>query len=89
MNVSFEVSRETAEKLIRAASEAGQDVSSFLDELLEEGLRNGKGPRRGVAEILDPFRSEVEQAGVTDEQLDRLFDAARERVFEAQRGKRQ
>jgi hypothetical protein len=88
MNISLELSKETAEQVARAASDAGKDVSSFLEELVTQSLRAGEAPRRNVAEILAPFRSEVERSGVTDEQLDRLFNEAREGAFVTRRSYR-
>jgi hypothetical protein len=89
MTISLELSKETAEQVARAASNAGKDVSSFLEELVTQSLRAEEAPRRKVAEILAPFRSEIERSGVTDEQLDRLFDEARERAFVTRRSHRQ
>ena len=81
MNVSLELTNETAEKVSRAASRAGRDVPSFLADFVHQSFSGAAAPRRSVADILAPFRAEVEQSGMSDRQLDTLFTQAREQVF--------
>jgi hypothetical protein len=80
MNVSLELAKETADKVARAAADAGKDVPSFVADFVKQFFTGEKPPRRSVAEILAPFRAEVEQSGTTDEQLDSVFEA-RENAF--------
>jgi hypothetical protein len=81
MNGSLELTQETAERVTRAASRAGRDVVSFLTEFVQQSFSKAPMPRRSVAEILAPFRAEVEQSGISDRQLDTLFSEAREEAF--------
>lgn len=81
MNISLELTKETAEKVARAAADAGKDVPSFLEEFVNRFFGAEKTPPRSVAEILAPFRAEIEQSGVTDDQLDSVFTEAREHAF--------
>ncbi len=85
MNVSLELPKETAEKLESAASRAGQDVCSFLEDFVKRSFSEGAAARRSVAEILAPFRTEVETSGLTDQQLDTLFTEARAQVLTSRR----
>ena len=81
MNISLELTKETADKVARAAQDAGKDVPSFLEEFVKRSFAGEKTPRRSVAEILEPFRAEVEQSGLADEQLDAVFTEARGHAF--------
>ena len=80
MNISLELTGETAERVARAATSAGQDVSSFVKAFVQRSFSGETVPvpRRSVAEILAPFRTEVEQSGLTDRELDGLFAEARD-----------
>ena len=88
MNISLELTKETADKVARAAAAAGKDVPSFLEDFVKQSFTGAKTPRRTVAEILAPFRAEVEQSGVTEEQLDSVFTEARDGAFANRRGQR-
>ena len=88
MNISLELTKETADKVARAAAEAGKDLPSFLEDFVKESFTGEKTPRRSVAEILAPFRAQVEQSGVTEGQLDSVFTEARDRAFANRRGQR-
>lgn len=81
MNVSLELTKETAEKVAREASLTGQDVTAFLENFVKQSFAGGAASHRTVAEILAPFRAEVEQSGITDQQLDTLFTETRDQVF--------
>lgn len=78
MNISLELTGETAERIARAATSAGQDVSWFVKAFVQQSFSSEGAPRRSVAEILAPFRAEVEQSGLSDRELDGLFTEARE-----------
>jgi hypothetical protein len=80
MNISLELTKETADKVTRAAADAGKDVPSFLEDFVKRSF-TGEDSKRTVAEILAPFRAEIEQSGVTDEQLNEVFTEARDHAF--------
>lgn len=81
MNVSLELRKDTAENVAQAASRAGKDVCSFLEDFVARSFSGETMPRRSVAEILAPFQAEIEASGLTDQQLDTLFSEARDQVF--------
>lgn len=87
MNISLELTKETADKVTRAAADAGKDVPSFLGDFVEQSFTQ-RMSRRSVAEILAPFRAQVDQSGLTDDDLDGIFTEAREKAFANRRGKR-
>ena len=81
MNVSLELTAEAAEKITRAAERAGKDLPSFLEEFVERSFSKEKPGGRGVAEILAPFRDQVEESGLSDDELNSLFGDARQNAF--------
>jgi hypothetical protein len=81
MNVLLELPKETADKVARAAADAGKDMPAFLQDFVKQSFTDDATPRRSVAEILAPFRAQVEQSGMNDEQLDSLFTSARQNAF--------
>ena len=84
MNVSLELSQETAESVAQAASRAGQDVPSFLQDFVQKSFSGYPGVR-SLAEILAPFREQVEASKINDSDLDTVFNDARNRAAQAHR----
>jgi plasmid stability protein len=92
MTFSITLPPETEERLRQRAAEAGQSVEGFIRQLLERAVLGPNGcqaPETGAApaaktfdEIFAPLRKEVEQSGVTDEELDRLVEQARAEVWQ-------
>jgi hypothetical protein len=58
------------------AGDAGMKPEEYASDLLRRDL----GARRSLDEILKPFREQVETSGIDDEELTRLFQAARDAV---------
>ena len=81
MSISLELDATTAERVQRAAQRAGLDVSTFLQNFVGRSFTDERLSARSVEDILAPFRNEVARAGVTDAQLDTVFDEARQRRF--------
>jgi hypothetical protein len=53
-----------------------------IHRLIERDLR---APTT-VEEVLEPFRCQVEESGMTDDALDSFFEGAREEVWEEKQG---
>jgi hypothetical protein len=69
---------DTMQALVDRARQAGTTPEEIARRLIEEGL----SPKDlSFDEILAPFRRQVEQSGVTDDELDALFTRARKEVF--------
>ena len=81
MNVSLEISQETAEKIARAAIRSGKDLSTYLQDFVNRSFAAELAAPQGVDEILAPFRAEISQSGLTDQALDTLFSEARDESF--------
>ena len=81
MSISLELDARTVERVQRAAQRAGLDVPTFLQNFVGRSFTDDRLPARSVEEILAPFREEVARSGVTDAQLDTLFEEARQQRF--------
>ena len=60
------------------------NVTTFVVEAVREKLSRS----RTLDEICLPFAESVAAAGVTDDELDQLFEAARENVWQAKQSQR-
>ena len=58
----------------------GQDAAGFVVDLVTKEVSTPT-----IDEILAPFRREVEESGITDDELDELFNEARKEVFKAKK----
>jgi hypothetical protein len=65
-----------AEARLHAKAEAvGQDVTSYATQLLSEALT-----APSVDELLAPFRRQVEESGISDQELDEFYEDLRDKV---------
>jgi len=67
--------RSALEELGRAN---GKSAEEYLRTIIEGELLS----RKSFAEILEPFRRSFEESGMTEEELDTLFQEAREEVYQ-------
>ena len=72
---------ETLKALETNARALGKSVDEYACELIETGLA---ALEPTFDEILAPIRREVEESGITDEELDELFMEARRDYFREQ-----
>jgi hypothetical protein len=77
MTLTITLTPETERKLTEQARRSGRDVAVLARELIERGL--AAGPT--IDEILAPFRRQVADSGLSDDQLDALFQEEREEVW--------
>jgi hypothetical protein len=82
MTLTLNLPPETERKLIERATQTGQDVTLLARELIERGL----SATPTVDEILAPFRCQVADSGITDEELDTLFQEERDEVWRQRQG---
>lgn len=66
---------DTEQTLRERARANGEEVATFAARLLQEAL---SAP--SVDELLAPFRKQVEESGITDEELDQLGEELRRDV---------
>lgn len=65
---------ETLAALGEKASDLGKSVEDYVRELLEDNVEFGEMKSDAT---LAPFRQQVAESGITDEELDELFVEAR------------
>ena len=78
MTVVLELKPETEEALQKKAKAKGCEVSVYLEKLIEKDIEQ----KKTIDEILAPFRREVEESGVTDDELDALVEEVREEIYQ-------
>ena len=76
MTLTLTLTPEIERKLLERATQTGREVTVVAQELIERGLATSPT----IDEILAPFRREVAASGLSDEELDTLFQEAREEV---------
>ena len=65
------------EAILRArAATAGLELAEYAVRLLDEVLR-----KPSLDEILGPFRKQVAESGITDEELNTFFEELRDEVW--------
>jgi hypothetical protein len=92
--LTIDLSPETEQKLKERAARSGLDVGAYARQLIEEGLNGGQKladvssatdtpeATRTFDDILAPIRAGFAKSGLTGEELDRLFQEAREEVWQ-------
>jgi hypothetical protein len=93
MTITISLPPETEEKLLKRAAETGLAPDALARQLLELALNGGSGALSGhrgraLDEILAPFRKEVEQSGMTDEDLKDFFTEVRDEVRAKKRARK-
>jgi hypothetical protein len=68
-------------KLRERAKARGEDVSALAARLLEDALSTATAD-----ELLAPFRRQIEDSGITDDELDRLGEELRDEVWREAQG---
>ena len=86
MTITINLPSEAEEKLRKRAAENGIAPDALARQLLESAL-NGERPH-SFDEILAPFRKEVQDSGLSDEELSGLFTELRNEIRSEKRAKR-
>lgn len=79
--MKLRLSEKASEKLAQRAAESGQDLATVASRLLEEAVT-----RPTVDEVLAPFRKQVAESGMSDEELDEFFEDVREKAYQDRHG---
>ena len=75
------ISEETLRLLDERVSHLGGDRSGYVRNVLDKDLRNPT-----LSDLLAPFRHQVAESGMSEQELDDLFSEAREEVFHQRTG---
>jgi hypothetical protein len=78
MTVVLELKPEIEEALQKKARDNGFEVNVYLEKLIEKDMDRAKT----LDEILAPFRREVEESGITDDELGALVEETREEIYQ-------
>jgi hypothetical protein len=86
MAVTIHLSPETEKRLQELAARAGQSLEHYLARLAEKeawganGAQPSPRPEKTFDEILAPVRQGWEEAGMSEEQVDQLFEDTLQKV---------
>jgi len=72
---------EVEARLRERAKARGEDVSAVAARMLEDALNSTTMNSATVDELLAPFRRQVEESGIRDDELDRLGEELRDEVW--------
>lgn len=75
--MKLRLSRQASEKLAQRAAESGRDVAAVASDLIEQAIT-----RPTVDEVLAPFRKQVAESGMSDEELDEFLEDVREKAYQ-------
>ncbi len=78
MTVVLELKPEIEEALQKKAKANGFEVNVYLEKLIENDVER----KKTIDEILAPFRREVEESGITDDELDALVEEVRDEIHQ-------
>jgi hypothetical protein len=81
LTITITLAPDMERKLIAAAATNGLTPEIFAHHLIERGLKDS------LDQVLAPFRKEVEESGITDDELRELFTKARAEVRAEKRAK--
>ncbi len=86
MTVTVDLSPEIEGKIKMQAEKGGVKFEEYIKSLLEEAsIRREKLEvlsEKSIDEILAPFRREVEESGISDEEFDDLIEEVREEIYQ-------
>jgi hypothetical protein len=84
MTITIELSPEKERRLHELAARKGQDVETYAQGLIDRGI----DAATSLEEILAPVRKQFEESRMTDEELTKLVQEAREDIWnEKKQGK--
>lgn len=92
MTLTIQLPPEAEKKLRDRAAQNGLEPDAYARKLIEQGLKGGhEAPSAGqpgttLDEVLAPFRREVEESGMTDDELRAFFTEVRDEVRAASKG---
>ncbi len=80
MSITITIPAELEPLILRRAKDSGKPIEDITVELIAQALQPQQ-PKLTFDEILAPFRKEVAESGMTDEELDELVEKAREDFY--------
>lgn len=85
MTITISLPQEVEKAVKSQATKEGEPLADYAESLVEEGSKRRERidllAEKSFAEILAPFRHNVEESGLSDEALDVLFSKARKKAL--------
>ena len=78
--VKLRLTPEASAKLAQRAAQTGQDVADYASELIEHAVT-----KPTADELLAPFRRQVAESGISDEELDQFHEQLRDKSWNEKR----
>jgi transposase len=75
--MKLRLSKQASEKLVQRATETGQDLAAVASDLNERAVTQPT-----VDEVLAPFRKQVADSGMSEEELTAFFEEARDKALQ-------
>ena len=82
MTISISISAKAEAKLRQRAAESGRDIAALVSDLIEQAIT-----RPSVDELLAPFRRQVAESGMSDEELDEFHRDLLQKVRQEKKAK--
>jgi predicted DNA-binding protein len=83
MTITIRLSDDEQRRLAERAARNGRDLAGYVHLLIERDIQEPGA----VNQALAPFRREVEQSGMTDDELGDFFEKVREEVWQEKHGR--
>jgi len=83
MTITIRLSDDEQRRLAERAARNGRDLAGYVHLLIERDIQEPGA----VNQALAPFRREVEQSGMTDDELGDFFEEVREEVWREKHGR--
>ena len=83
MSISIPLSPDAEAKLRERAKAAGEDITSYAARVFHDAIT-----APSVDELFAPFRKQVDESGMTDDQLDDFYEGLRDKVWDEHQAKR-
>jgi hypothetical protein len=80
MTLTINLTPEEERKLLQRATRNGQDVTAYVHRLIKRDIGE-------AAEALAPFRRQVEESRISDDELQAFFEEVREEVWQEKHGR--
>jgi predicted transcriptional regulator len=83
MTITIRLSDEEQRRLAERAARSGRDLADYVHLLIKRDIQQ----MAGVEQALAPFRRQVEESGLTDDELGDFFEDVRAEVWQDKHGR--
>ena len=82
MSIMVHLTPSIEQILLARASDSGRPLDTVIAEVIERGIRAD----RTLDEILAPLRAQVKASGISEQELEEMFENARNEVYLEKQG---